>query len=46
MISVEQTADFKAIKGRVPLITAYDFYCFCAMGYTENNHRGSDKSLS
>lgn len=39
-----QPEDYKAISGRLPSMTANDFFQFCAMGYAENSYNGCDNS--
>ena len=38
----EQTEQYNEIEGRMPEMTANDFYRFCAMGYEANNYEGCD----
>lgn len=38
----EQTEQYNEIEGRMPEMTANDFYRFCAMGYAANNYEGCD----
>ena len=42
-LASEQPADYKEIDGRLPAMTANDFFRFCAMGYAANNYPGCDK---
>ena len=39
-----QGEDPSAVEGRLPSMTANDFFRFCAMGYAENNYTGYDES--
>ena len=40
-----QPEDYKATEqGRLPTMTANDFFRFCAMGYAANNYNGCDKT--
>ena len=34
----------EAIDGRLPAMTANDFFCFCALGYKENKYQGCEKT--
>ena len=43
-LASEQPANYKEIDGRLPTMTANDFFRFCAMGYAANNYNGCDKS--
>lgn len=40
----EQSPDRKELKGRLPSMTANDFFRFCAMGYAENHYKGCEKT--
>lgn len=39
-----QTENYKTIDGRLPSMTANDFFRFCAIGYAENGYEGCGKT--
>lgn len=42
-LASQQTENYKGIEGRIPKMTANDFYGYCAMGYAANHYKGCEK---
>ena len=45
MYADEQTGSPSDLMGRIPSMTANDFYRFCSLGYKANNYSGTDLPL-